>query len=332
MNVAITGASGFIIKELLKRNLFVKNNLRYLTRRINFDIQGAKCFQADLNNRDIDITPFFSGVDLVIHGASEVYQESLMYKTNVEGTQLLLKSLGKSRQNTKDQIHWVQLSSCGAYGVTSYQREKVVIKENSPCNPQNEYERTKTRADDLVIEFAKNNPWFKYTIIRPTIVFGVGMRSTALLNIVKYIKKGIFFYVDTKESIANYVHVNDVVKAVEASLLNDLAYNEIFIVSNDCKFSEVFSSIAAELRVLPPYFVLKRNLVYSFINILGAFGKSPIKFEQVDVLARRVEFSSQKIKDLLGWRPSAPVPVQIRNYVKESLVMSQIASNVNQMS
>lgn len=313
--IAITGATGFVGRKIAELNLAEGRLVHYLTRHDAKPISQASPTIGDVNSSREQLQPFLNGCGLLINCAAELHDQAKMFDTHVQGTINLLHIIKGSRKHSEEDFHWIQLSSCGAYGVSAYGDQEIIIDENSANNPQNEYELTKTKADELIIEFAKNNSWFKYTIIRPTIVFGSGMRSTALLQIIRLVKRGLFFYISTKESIANYVHVDDVVNAIGASVSNERAYNEIFIVSNDCRFKDLLNAIASELRVLPPLLVINKKILQYFTKAIGLFFNSPIKKEQMDALSRRVRFSSRKIKDKLGWRPSAPVPEQIKQYV-----------------
>lgn len=313
--IAITGATGFVGRKIAELNLAEGRLVRYLTRCDAKPIQLAYPTIGDVNSGREQLLPFLNECNTLINCAGELYDQAKMFDTHVQGTINLLHLIKECRKHSQEVFHWVQLSSCGAYGVSVFGDQEIIINESSANNPQNEYEQTKTKADDLLIEFAKNNPWFKYTIIRPTIVFGAEMRSSALLRIIRLVKRGLFFYLSTKESIANYVYVDDVVNAIEASITNERAYNEIFIVSNDCKFKDLLNAIASELRVASPFIVINKKLVKFITKIVGLFIDLPIKEQQLDVFTRRVEFSSQKIRDKLDWKPNAPVPDQIKQYV-----------------
>ena len=57
----------------------------------------------------------------------------------------------------QENFHWVQLSSCGAYGKPALHPSMPrYMDENSHDNPSGEYEHTKTEADRLVIAFSNN--------------------------------------------------------------------------------------------------------------------------------------------------------------------------------
>lgn len=323
MKIAITGATGFIGQKLVSAHLTIGDEVSYLTRINNKLIHGAKAFTADVNSPLENLSPFFEHVDILYHCAGELNDESIMRATHVQGTQNLLNALLQSRLQSKIDFHWIQLSSCGAYGQpTEHAAIPRYVDETIQDNPKGEYECTKTESDRLVIDFAEKHHWFKYTIIRPTIVFGTGMRSTAIVRIVQIVKRGLFFYVGNKNSIANYVHVDDVVSAMMLSVKHPHASNQIFIVANDCKLSVVIETIADCLYIPKPTRVINAYLLRKFVAIAGIVVKLPISNTQIDVMMRQTHFSSQKIKSKLNWMPHDSILKQLETYVKAVLVSS----------
>lgn len=316
MIVFITGATGFIGSRLAEWHLKLGNNVRYLTRGNSKPIHNAEPVLGDLQSICEHLTHSLNDVNVMYSCAGEVEQEAYMYATHVQGTVNLLNIIKKSRLHNQTDFHWIQLSSCGAYGQTDSQKSVMRhIDEMSPNDPSGEYECTKTEADNLIIAFAKKHDWFKYTIIRPTIVFGEGMRSTLIIRIASLIKKRLFFYIGNKDAVANFVHINDVVQAMTLSTNHTNAYNQIFIVSNDCKLSALVDSTATALRAPKPCLVINESFLRKSIDVISKCIKLPISNAQLDVLVRKTHYSNDKIRKSIGWVPSASVPVQLKQYV-----------------
>jgi nucleoside-diphosphate-sugar epimerase len=316
MKLAITGGTGFIGKRIILKRLALGDELACLTREKSNLSNEAKVFFGDLLNPSLDLKKFVDNADVLYHCAAEVYDESRMYDVNVLGMKSILKALSQI-ESQKKFFHWIQLSSCGAYGVENYKNTEIEITENTPTSPQSTYEITKTLADELIVEFAKKHDWFKYTIIRPTIVFGDGMRSKAIQRLIKLIKIRIFFYVDDKQAVANYVHVDDVVNAIDLCIMNEKAFNQIFIVSNDCPLKDFVNAIAKSINVRYPLLVVKKIIALKLVGILNFFGFKSIKKEQIDVLSRKVHFSSSKIRNAVGWKPQTSVPEQVEKMISK---------------
>lgn len=316
VKIAISGGTGFIGKKLVQHHLKVGDEVRYLTRTDNQPIIGASAIIGDLNSTVDQLLPLFSNSDVFYHCAGELKNEALMHSTHVQGTINLLHVIEKAHSQNQKNFHWIQLSSCGAYG-QAYPQPSIprYVDENSQDSPSGEYEYTKTEADKLIISFASQHDWFKYTIIRPTNVFGVGMRSTAIKRMVQMVKKRLFFYVGNRNSIANFVHVDDVVKAMQLSINHTSAYNQTFIVSNDCKFSDVVDTFAEVLQTPKPSWIINEFLLRRLVNLIGKWIKLPISSTQIDVMTRQTYYSNQKVKNMLCWIPSTSVLVQLKQYV-----------------
>ena len=316
MNICITGATGFIGRKLAEQHLKLGHEVRYLTRVNKKPVIGAHAFIGDVNSKSKELLLFLHHVDVFYHCAGELKNEVFMHSTHVQGTINLLNLIEKSRSQNQDSFHWIQLSSCGAYGqTTSHPSIERYVNENTDENPSGEYERTKTEADQLVIAFAKKHDWFKYTIIRPTIVFGVGMSSTAIVRMALMIKKRFFFYVGNKNSIANYVHVDDIVKAMMLIVNQPKTYNQTFIVSNDCKFSDAVDTIANTLHASKLRFVVSEFLLRKFVDLVGRVIKLPIGSVQIDVMMRQTHYSNQKITRELNWSPDNNILDQLQEYI-----------------
>jgi nucleoside-diphosphate-sugar epimerase len=316
MIVCVSGATGFIGRKLAEQYLRLGNEVRYLTRTDSTPIIGAKAIVGDLNAPIDQLMLLLSNADTFYHCAGELKNEALMYSTHVQGTINLLNAIEESHTQNQNDFHWVQLSSCGAYGQLSSDSSITRdVDEDTQENPNGMYECTKTEADHLIVDFSKKHDWFKYTIIRPTIVFGVGMRGSLIIRIASMIKKRFFFYIGHKNAIANFVHVDDVINAMILSAKQPNAYNQTFVVSNDCKFSNVVDTLADTLLVPKPRWVFNDFLLRKFVDLAGKWIKLPINNTQVDVLMRQTHYSNNKIRKMLDWSPSDSILMQLKQYI-----------------
>ena len=113
MKVAITGATGFIGRELVFKHLECGNSVKILTRKnkdqLTFPVE-VQVVNGDLSDAGDSLPSFVKGVDVLYHCAAEILDESKMFKINVIGTQNLVNA------STGIIKHWVQLSSTGVYG------------------------------------------------------------------------------------------------------------------------------------------------------------------------------------------------------------------------
>ena len=89
MLVAITGGCGFIGRRLVEKHIRRGDDVRVLSRRNLFPVEGVDVFVVDLCDFGSNLEAFADGADVLYHCAGEIHDESLMYELHVEGTRRL---------------------------------------------------------------------------------------------------------------------------------------------------------------------------------------------------------------------------------------------------
>ena len=303
--IAITGGSGFIGTLLVRHHINLGDQVRILSRhRADAlpDLHGSMPFQGDFSQH---ITRnFLDGADLVYHLAAELGDESRMHAVNVVGTSNLLRaavSAGVRR--------WVQLSSIGVYGPPTC----PVVTEATVPMPLNEYERTKLASDLLVEETCKNTS-LEYSILRPSNVIGAKMKNGSFGALVNAVRRGRFCYFGPRGSIATYVHVDDVARALVAC--RDAPSGSVFNLSSDCLWDDLVGEIARLVGVRAPRLRLPLLPLKAALRALDGRIKLPITSSRLASLTNRSTYSSTRIIQDLGFTFSRPMPDGIEDVVK----------------
>ena len=165
-NILITGGAGYIgshvAEILLKKNkkIFVVDNLTTGHRKlIN---KKVRFFKLDISNtKKINKILVFYNIDSVIHLAANLIigegekNPKKYYKNNVLGTQKLLAACKKT--NVKN---FIFSSTAAIYKEGQYQ-----VSEKSTIKPKSIYGKTKIKAENLIISYAKKNK-INYGILR----------------------------------------------------------------------------------------------------------------------------------------------------------------------
>lgn len=307
MKVCITGGNGFIGNSLIKALKKKQVKIISVTRNKFIKDVHVDYICVDLSDKKAPLKNLFNNVNCIYNCAGEIKNEKLMYALHVDGTKRLLDEVDKKITASDIPIHWVQLSSCGSYGPPSQANQRRVITEDSQCRPVGEYEVTKTLADELIIDFAKKQPLFTYTILRPSAVIGVLMPNNSVRSLVNVIEKGLFFYVASKTSMVSYIHVDDVVEALVICGSDPRAVNQIFNISNDCELNEIIESIREKSPNIKVPFCVPEKLVRLIACLTRPF-QSMLTKSRIDALVSRTTYPVTKIHNILGFSPRIAIP------------------------
>ncbi|MCE9619642.1 MAG: NAD-dependent epimerase/dehydratase family protein [Planctomycetes bacterium] len=301
--VALTGATGFIGVTLVRALVERGDEVRILSRRLRDSsgiFHGVKWFQGDLRH---PVDPaFLEGVDTLFHLAAELRDPERMQEVNVLGTEHLLEA-------ADDRVRrWIQLSSVGVYGPPSGR----VVDEKTPPVPGNEYERTKLASDRLV-EAASRISGMEFAILRPSNVVGVGMQNGSVFALIDAVRRGRFVHIGPRGSIATYVHVDDVVRALLAC--RDAPTGRVYNISSDCAWEQLIDRIAQLVEVRPPRLRLPAWPLRLLVRALEGRMQLPITGGRLAALTNRTHYPSDRIVRELGFTFVRPMPDSIADLV-----------------
>lgn len=323
----ITGAAGFIgcrITEMI--HLTGLREVRASVRQWSSAARLGR-FPVDIVMMDIldreQIDKALDGVTEIIHcayGNEEV---------TVEGTKNLLDTAMKHGVR-----RFVHLSTTEVYGMA-----QGIVDENSPIEyTGNNYNRIKIDAEKACWNYSMKN--LPITIIRPSIVYGPFSRNWIMKYASMFIDSQGGIYENYGDGKCNLVYVDDLVWAILTALNNDNAVGEAFNVTGPevMTWNEYFS-LFNDMMGLPPLKIIRSDqarfkaLIMEPARKLGRYVKEhllgPVKLvagyiELADKLMRNVErvvtatpsheelkmfnrdvfYSSEKIKNRLGFEPS----------------------------
>ena len=313
IKILVTGGYGFIGKKLVNVLNQNKHEVTVLSRRKNTCFfEGVRIINGDLTSLDCPFDNLLNNCDVVFHCAAEIHNEEIMQELHVAGTHRLMDAVLNEARKSKKIIHWVQLSSVGVYGLSlKAANEKRIVTEKTAKNPKGVYEVTKALSDDLVIK-ASRTELVTYTILRPSIVFGVDMPNQSIQALGRMIASRRFFYIGKPDAVATYIHVDDVVNALLHCGTDSRAKNMIFNISNDCLQQDMINSIANTLNVENPKIRLPESFVRYIVRILPKFINSPLTCSRINALVSRTYYSNSLIKSTLSLSPKIDVSEAIK--------------------
>ena len=308
----MTGGNGFIGRKLVEVLSHQGHEVKLLSRRSDRKLPvGVQRVHGDLLSTDCPLDQLVENCEVVFHCAGEIRDESIMRSLHVDATQRLLNAVLNEAAKTGRKIHWVQLSSIGAYGPPRGRADSDrIVTEDSKTNPVSEYETTKTLADELLIKACQSGV-MTYSIVRPSNVYGKNMPNQSLRTLGTMIGKRLFFYIGKPGAIATYVHVDDVVEVLRRCGLDQRARGEVINVSNDCKLEDLVNGIAQALDVSYPRLRLPEYLVRAAVSVVTKFATIPLTQERIDTLVSRTRYPCHKLEAILDYKPKIPVASSI---------------------
>ena len=244
MRVLITGATGLIGKEVVKRCHENGIDVNYLTTSIS-KIENTKNYQGfywNIKTKDID-TNCFKDVDAIIHltGATIFKRWTESYKKEIvnsrtESSKLLIDSLTNEPHTIK---HVISASAIGIYpdSLTNYYNETFTNFDD-------------TFISDVVIKWEQSVDGFsKLNIAVSKVRTGLVLskKGGALAEMVKPIKYGLGAPFGTGEQWQSWIHIEDLVNIYLYILKNTLegVYNGV--APNPVTNKELTKAIAKTL-------------------------------------------------------------------------------------
>ena len=192
MKVLLTGASGFLGSYFIN-----KYSSKYKIETFSFLNDNFK----NLDLSDIDTVIHLSALVHQMGGATKEEYE----KVNVNQTIELAKKAKRSGVK-----HFIFMSTIKVYG----EETNIAYTEKSICNPEDEYGRSKLKAENELQKLEDDN--FIVSIIRTPIVYGYGVKANIknLISLVNKVPILPFANIQNRRSmvyIGNLCHLIDVI-------------------------------------------------------------------------------------------------------------------------
>ncbi len=292
MEILLTGASGFLGKEIYQSLTKVKeNNIITLGRSITND------FIYDLTKNTPEIN---KKIEIVIHASGRAHYEPKneteikeFYDVNTEGTKRLLKGLLKNVEQLKA---FVLISTVAVYGKDVGNN----ISEYHPLEGKTPYAKSKILAEEEVQKFCDQNN-INCVILRLPLISGANPPGN-LGKMINAIKKGYYFRIGKGEAKKSMVSANDIALILPSLYNKKGIYNltdglhPSFKEIEDyiCKglgrrkiitFPKFIFSILAKIGDMLPFFILNSN--------------------KLNKITKSLTFSDEKARKELNWKPSS---------------------------
>jgi nucleoside-diphosphate-sugar epimerase/2-polyprenyl-3-methyl-5-hydroxy-6-metoxy-1,4-benzoquinol methylase len=307
MNVLITGGTGFIGSRLALQCLERGDRVRVLGQE-NTDAEkqnkqlieekGAEVVLGSVKDR-LRMSELARDIETIFHLAAAQHEanvsDQLFYDVNVSGTRNILEAAIAT--GVKKFVHG---STIGVYG-----NLEDKIDEESPCNPDNIYGKTKLEGEKLVLSFRDRIP---VVIIRISETYGPGDRR--LLKLFRAVRKKAFLKIGSGKNLHQLIYVDDLIDGMLLAAKSDRADGEIVLLVGTTPIStdEMIDAIAASLNVKLPSFhapLLPFTIMALIMElVLRPMGiQPPLHRRRMDFFKKSFSFSNSKASSLLGFMP-----------------------------
>lgn len=293
MKVAVTGATGFVGREVLRR-LAVHDHTAVPLVRTPAGLAG-EVVTGDLSDGRVNAGQL-SGCGAVIHLAARthVMNETASdpmaeyRRVNVEGTARLLDASLEAGIE-----RFVYMSSVKAIG--EWSQPGSPLGPNTTPRPEDAYGKTKLEAERLVRDRCEA-AGVGWVILRPPLIYGPGVKAN-FARLVSWVARGIplpFGMIDNRRSLVDVANLAD---AAVLALTAEKASGHAFMVSDTTvstpqMIRAIGAAVGRSPRLLPvPPFALK------------VLGKATGKQAELDRICGSLELDATRARELLEWQP-----------------------------
>jgi len=304
LKALVTGGTGFIGSHLISYLLNKKARVKILVRKpdIAQKLFGKKVqlIQGDILDRP-SLREAVNDVDVVFHlaaalGATPISHKEF-FRVNAQGTENILKVCRKSGIS-----RFVYCSTVAVSGDI----KNPPANEEAPYNPDEIYEKSKCRGEEIALEFARKG--LTVVVARPTWVYGP--RDTRTLKLFRAIRRRRFIIAGKGTNLQHPVYVKDVAQGLYLCAQRDILKGEVFILGGNefITVGQLINKIASLLGVELPSVKLPLWTLRPFGWIMGWSGKllgfePPLSPSKIAFFAKNRAYDISKAKRELGYRP-----------------------------
>lgn len=309
MNILVTGANGFIGRELcetlVKRGHFVRAVARDV-KDLNVSAGSMEKFSVPGINGQTQWSTALKCIDVVIHLAARVHVMSddaadplaAFREVNVEGTMCLAQQAAQAGVR-----RFIFLSSIKVNGEAS-PPSRPFRPDDAPA-PVDAYGTSKLEGEQAVAGVCAGSE-MEFVVIRPSLVYGPGVGGN-FRAMLRWMRCGIPLPLGSITNRRSLIALDNLIDLCAICVAHPAAANQVFLAADgeDVSTTELLLKIAHAYGRNARLFPLPEVWLRSCGNILGKSGA-------VDRLLGSLVVDATKTRELLNWRPVISMDAQLR--------------------
>lgn len=309
MTTLVTGASGFVGSAVVRRLLQAEHEVRVLTRKQSVlrNLEGLPVEQVTGDLTDAgSLARALRGCDALFHVAADyrlwVPDPEAMHAVNVLGTAALMKAAIAA--NVTRVVYTSSVATLGIASGDELSDERTPVRLSDMIGP---YKRSKFLAEQEVLRSVREDG-LPAVIVNPSTPVGPrDHKPTPTGRIILDAARGrIPAYVDTG---LNIVHVDDVAEGHLAAFERGTTGERYILGSENLSLQEILIRVTKLVGRPPPRIRLPHNLLLPIAYVAEAWtrlrgrGRPLVTVDELRMSRKRMYFSSEKARRLLGYKP-----------------------------
>ena len=249
--IALTGATGFVGRHLLRTLASQGFIIKALTRRPQPELKNVIWVSGDLENQS-SLKELVADSDVIINVAGLVKAKNLddFLDANANAIENILNVIDIHKKP-----HFLQISSLAA-------REENI----------SDYAFSKRQGEIILQSNTHQLPW---TIIRPPGIYGP--RDTETLKIFRMLNAGLALFPEDKNNRVSWININDLITAIVYLMNNKNYFQKTLEIDdgnqNGYSHEEFYKTASEILSVSPFYITIPKFLLKLFGHINDIFGR-----------------------------------------------------------
>lgn len=295
--VLVTGANGFVGRRLLyillEHGMTVRATSRFIPSR---PVEGiAEWFTADLVDEDVHLRDLCRDIHAVIHLAGHAHDPTATAAVFDAANRRLTQRLAQSAAAAGVQ-RFIYLSSIKVHGEGQGPgRECAAYNESDLPAPVDDYARSKLAAE-LALQEACQASDMSFTIIRPPLIYGPGVKAN-FLNLLRLVNTGLPLPLGSIRNHRSFIFVDNLCDLLVRLINSPSAVNRVFPVADmTVSTPELIHGMAHALGTRTVVFPCPPVLLRTLGSVIG-------RSSAVDRLLQSLVVDDSAVRRDLEWEP-----------------------------